>query len=234
MDIGDPEYQALSVIWNAKDGIPSRARCLRDNVVKEALKQYESFENMLDSFISLYHSIHGYKEIPDYLYGVLVHRAKVVLDKRGMTFLRFTTDDQYQIEALRSFGYRMGVSASRKGLSTQYIRFYDRDLIAAFGGLSKQGSPFRPSIDFVRGYIDGHSHFRQTTASRHRLTITGPLVPECHDFLVSLGAANTQVSMDGDSYRMNLHSKSLRAIRETLYPDGCVCNEDVKMRMFQE
>lgn len=67
--------------------------------------------------------------------------------------------------------------------------------------------------------------------------MVGPFVPQVHDFLVNLGAANTQVysehGYDSGALRMNIHTKSLRRIKNALYPEGCVCNENVSSRIFQ-
>ncbi|GMA59476.1 hypothetical protein GCM10025858_39800 [Alicyclobacillus sacchari] len=199
---------------------------------EQVIQKYGTWSNALVEFFNAYFGLHGYPAIPDYLLGALVSRAKVVRDKRGRWFMRFVSDDQAQISILRSFMRRSNVYPVRKGKLSLYVRCYDVDLMYAFEHACATEPVFRPTVDFVRGYIDTHSHFRIDPAGRYRLTLTGPLVPECHDFLVALGARNTRVTSIKASYRMNLHAGSLRRVREVLYPPGCVCNPEIRQKMF--
>ncbi len=239
MHQNDLEYKVFLHIWQKQHRVP-RPREYRALVkgtsypsIDELTMKYGSFDNAISSFLRLYHAIHGYKEIPDYLLGALVNRARIVREKNRRIYLRYTSDDVAQIDILRSFMHDATVHRASQKQSTLYLRCYDDELNLAFEHLCRDGLPVRPTVDFVRGYIDTHSHFRMTTPQRHRLTITGPLVPQCHDFLVQLGAEDTQVSRVSNSYRMNIHSRSLRSIRDALYPDGCVCNECVRRMMYE-
>jgi hypothetical protein len=235
----DAEYKLFIQIWQEQHRVPRpreyRALAKRTSYpsIEELTEKYGSFDNAVSSFLHLYHAIHGYREIPDYLLGALVGRAKVVRENNRRIYLRYTSDDVAQIDILRSFMRDSTVHRASQKQSTLYLRCYDDELTLAFEHECRDGLPFRPTVDFVRGYIDTHSHFRATTPQRHRLTITGPLVPQCHDFLVQLGAENTQISRVGNSYRMNVHSRSLQKIRDALYPDGCVCNERVRRMMYE-
>ena len=244
VQLDDPAYQVFASLWEEKHHIP-RIHQYRSRSKKEAslpslddLNQlYGSYNQALFEFLDLYHSIHGYIPLHDYLLGALVNRAKVVHTNRGRWFLRITSKDEAQFNTLSKF-ITFSVTNAQKRKPTKYLRCYDDDVIIAYDHLCKDGPPFRESADFVRGYIDTHSHFRSTSATSHRLTITGSLVPQVHDFLVRLGATNTKVYIEHPnkqylSYRMNVHAKSLRKIREVLYPMDCVCNEEVRKKMYQ-
>ena len=160
---------------------------------------------------------------------------RVVWDKRkGRPFLRFISNDMTQLKLLSTYLKPIGIYPIHKRKLSWYLRCYDDDLILAYEHLCESSLPFRPTLDFVRGYIDTHSHFHISTPGYTCLTLTGWLVPQCHDFLVGLGAINNKVYHQSiGTPRMNLHTKSLRKIRETLYPPGCVCNEEVRARLYR-
>lgn len=236
------EYNVLSDLFVQLHRTPSKREYrerVRDTYFPSAemlVKQYGSFQEVLSSFTEAYFSQHGYPEIPDYLLGALISRTKLVQERRGQTYLRFISEDKEQIKIIRSFLYNTSEYHQRKDKATMYVRCYDKPMIATWQHLNLNEvteSVFRPTVDFVRGYIDTHSCFRKTTTDRRRLTLSGPLVPQCHDFLVQLGASNTTVQKLHNSYRMNIHSRSLARIRDALYPNGCVCNEHIRMSMYQ-
>ena len=242
----DPVYQVLAAIWVDKHRIPrphqyrAKTKKILLPSLQEVIQQYGSFDHAVAAFFDTYFAIHGYAEIHDYLLGALTNRGKVVREKRGTNrmYLRFTSSDEEQIELIRAFIPQSTVYLSKKTKPTLYLRCYDDELILAFEHLYQSSWPFRPTLDFVREYIDTHSHFRKTSPTTFRLTITGPLVPQVHDFLVQLGATNTKVYMENDekdeSFRMNVHTKSIRKIRDKLYPFECVYyNERVRAKIYR-
>lgn len=249
MQLDDPIYKIMADIWETTHKLPRpheyRGKTRRTTLptFDDLVQQFGTFDNAVIEFIDAYYAIHGYAYIDDYLLGALVSNAVLIWPKnnRSRWFLRFITNDEPQIKILESFPL-MKKSARTKFKvdrpSSIYLRCYDDDLIIAYDHLCKTNQLFRPTIDFIRGYIDTHSHFRKTSSTAFRLTITGPLVPQIHDFLLDFGAANTSVHIayetkHKESYRMNLHMKSLRKIRDVLYPDGCLCNEKIRLRIYQ-
>lgn len=234
----EPVFEILALVWEEKRRLPKVsdyrriARKRQTEPPDHVIQRYGTWSRVLDEFFQSYFTLHGYPTIPDYLFGALFSRAKVVRNQRGQWFLRFVSHDTTQIELLRSFMRRSSVTRVNRGKPSLYLRCYDVDLLCAYEHACEVEPVFRPTVDFVRGYIDTHSHFRKDPSGRDRLTLTGPLVPECHDFLVALGARNTRVSRVKDSYRMNVHAGSLRRIREALYPPGCVCNPEIRARIF--
>lgn len=246
MQFDDPIYKILADIWEETHKLP-RPRQYRSKTVRTTLppfddlvEQYRSFDNAVSEFLDIYHESCGYTHIDDYLLGALVSRTKVVRPKnnRSRWFLRITKSDKEQIAIIQSY-LQVSSYPAKKSKPAKYLRCYEDDLIIAFDHLCRDALPFRDSVHFVRGYIDTHSHFRRTGANTFRLTITGPLVPQVHNFLTRLGAANTSVydidyeAKKKETYRMNVHMKSLRKIRDALYPDGCICNEEVRVKIYQ-
>ncbi|TDY40592.1 hypothetical protein C7445_11912 [Alicyclobacillus sacchari] len=238
MKPSDPIFEIIQQTWENKHRLPKKSdyRRIAQNQqtvpVEQVMQHYGTWTRVLDDFFQAYFTLHGYPTIPDYLFGALVSRAKVVRNPRGQWFLRFVSHDTIQIELLRSFMRRSSVTRVNRGKPSLYLRCYDVELLFAYEHACQVEPVFRPTVDFVRGYIDTHSHFRKDPSGRDRLTLTGPLVPGCHDFLVALGARNTRVSRVKESYRMNVHAGSLRRIREALYPPECVCNEAIRARIF--
>lgn len=87
--------------------------------IAELEKTYGSFEQAVQSFFDTYHTLHGYKEIPDYLLGALVTRAKVVCDKRKkQSFLLFIPSNMTQIKLLSLYLGHIGIYPVRKGNPT--------------------------------------------------------------------------------------------------------------------
>lgn len=238
MQPDEPVFEILALLWEEKRRLPKVsdyrqiARKRQTERPDHVIQRYGTWSRVLEDFFQAYFTLHGYPTIPDYLFGALVSRAKVVRDKRGFWYLRFVSQDTTQIELLRSFMCRSSATLVNRGKPSLYVRCYDVDLLCAYEHACQSEPVFRPTVDFVRGYIDTHSHFRIDPSGRYRLTLTGPLVPECHDFLVALGARNTRVTSIKSSYRMNLHAGSLRRVREVLYPPGCVCNPEIRQKMF--
>lgn len=233
-------YEIFADLWESKHRLPRphqfRSKTKNTSTYDELIQTYGSFDHALLDFLESYHAIHGYKHIPDYLLGALVGHAKMVIPKKSRWFLRITTSDKAKIDV---YDKLMDISQypSKRSNNTMYLRCYEDDLLVAYNHLTKESLPFRPSVDFVRGYIDTHSYFRQAGINTLRLTITGTLVQEVHDFLVQLGAKNTRVYTEHvtakGSMRMNVLAKSIRVIRNTLYPPGCICNQDVKEKLFK-
>ncbi|SFU95698.1 hypothetical protein [Alicyclobacillus macrosporangiidus] len=233
----DPEYILMESVTTYNNRFPSKrdyhsaARGTSYPTVAMLIDKYGSFNNFVESFLKTYISVHECP-LPDYLLGCLAYRAKVVRDRRRF-HVRFITKDIEQIRVLQSFAQHMQVYPSNKHKPTLYVRLYDTYLVTGLERFYNGYKYFIPSIDFVRGYIETHGHFRVEAPGRYRLTLTGPLVPLCRDFLVGVGARNTRLYSVGSSYRWNIQSGSLRKLRDTLYPDGCVCNERVRMMMYK-
>ncbi|WP_197029382.1 hypothetical protein [Alicyclobacillus macrosporangiidus] len=233
----DPEYILMERVTNYNQRFPSKrdyhsaARVTSYPSVAQLMDKYGTFNHFMEAFLKTYVSVHECP-LPDYLLGVLAYRAKVVHSGRRF-HVRLATRDTEQIQVLQSFAQYMQVYPSNKHKPTLYVRLYDTYLVTGLERFYTVDNSFSPTVDFVRGYIDTHSHFRIETPGRYRLTITGPLVPQCRDVLVRLGARNTRVSSVKSSFRWNIHSGSLRKIRDALYPNGCICNERVRMMMYK-
>ncbi|MCL6600069.1 MAG: hypothetical protein K6T81_15230 [Alicyclobacillus macrosporangiidus] len=243
MDRFDPEYMLMEELTNRHADQNGKFPSLRDYraSVREAgfpcpsaqqlIEKYGSFNPFVDSFLKTYVSL-NVCPLPDYLLGFLAYRAKVIHASRRF-HLRFLTHEMEHIRILQQFARHLRCYKAKEGKPTLMVRIYDAALVTGLERFYTVDNSFRPTVDFVRGYIDTHSHFRIQTPGKYRLTIWGPLVPQCHDFLVRLGARNTRVHSVGESYRMNLHCGSLRKIRHELYPLDCLCNEQVRMMLYK-
>ena len=198
--------------------------------VEELVEKWGSYQNAFIEFQTLYRkSVYPVVEISDYLLGCLITHAKLVRNIRagGRSFLRFVLQDREHIEHIRAMLGETSVYRNTRRTSSWYVRCYDESLLGfwEFHDLNEHPeAAFRDTADFVRGYIETHSHFGLTPGNKRRLTLVGPLVPQCRDFLVKLGASKTTVfhaNRDEKLKRMNVHSMSLVKVRDALYPDGC-------------
>lgn len=240
MNKGDPEFKVLSDIYEKTHKRPmlgeykGRTKGTTCPTTTELLAKYGSRQALVDNFLELYHQLHGNVYVPDYLLGALVDRCRVRRQPTGSAYLRIITTDENQIDAMATYVYNYSVNVLRKEPISYEFRILDYDLILALENMRFfEEPPFISSMDFVRGYLDSHSAVREygDVHPLIRLTISGPLVPQIHDFLVSLGASNTQVLFDG-SQRMHVHAKSLRLIRQKLYPPGAVANARKKFQVY--
>jgi len=246
VELFSPEYLAFADMYentHKKPTVALYAQHLADRPdlpgSKELILKYGSRQKTVDSFLSTYHNENGYLKVPDYLLGSLVGRSKVVRRKdTGWTFLRFTTNDHDQIDAMAQYLHNWSVVNLNKEASSYELRISDYDLVLSLEHMDFfNNPPFIPNADFVRGYCDAHSSIRFYSAlKKHesvRLTLSGILVPLVHDYLVSLGANNTSVIQEGPSLRMHIQPKSLRRIRDMLYPVGRVSNSRKRMQIYR-
>lgn len=245
MDRNEPVYRVLSEIYRETHKKPTitlyRPYAAEDANLpkaKEVVSKYGSSQAFTDAFLAVYHENNDHIEVPNYLLGCLVGRCKVVRRKNGYTFLRFTSTDSDQIDAMIKFVHNWSTVDARKDATLYELRIADYDLIAALEHLDFfENPPFIPDVDFVRGYCDAHSAVRFYESTRKnelvRLTLSGSLVPQVHDYLVAMGANDTRVIKEGTTLRMHIQSKSLRRIREQLYPAGCICNVRKRMQIYR-
>ena len=240
----DVESHAFFALWKIHGKRP-RIEHYRNYIrtspyppVKKLEEKWGSWKNACGAFETLHRSLrYPNVEYPDYLLGMLAGHAKLVHNfRKGRSHVRFISDDMEQLEIIRSMLDETALYPNVNGKPSQLLRCYDEPLVALWEALDLNDHPeavFRPTIDFVRGYIETHSHLHVTTPGRKRLTIVGPLVPQCSDILVSLGATQTTVYTEPKkSYRMNIHSKSLKKIQDALYPEGCVYNHRIRVALY--
>jgi hypothetical protein len=244
LHINDSEFWVLSHIYentHKKPTMTEYRRDVRGTKMPKAhalLEQYGSTQAVVDQFVELYHSVHGYISVPEYLLGCLAGRTSLVQRTSGWKHLRFITSDEDQLDAMMIYMHNVAVHPLRKQPLTLELRCSDHHLTSSLEHMGFfDETPFIASPDFVRGYCDTHSSFRTYPTSHQRemvrMTISGPLVPQVHDYLVELGANNTQVLKEETRMRMHVQATSLRRIRETLYPLGCVCNVRKRMMIYR-
>jgi hypothetical protein len=205
---------------------------------RDLLLKYGSAQAVINDFIESYYKIYEPVRVPDYLLGSFVGRCKLVRRKTGWAHLRYITSDESQIDTVTSFIHNFAVHPVKKDTAIYEMRIHDHDLIMALIKMDFfNESIFIPTVDFVRGYCDGHSALRPYTSTKNhelfRMTISGQLVPQIHDFLVSMGASDTRVIKEGSTLRMHINARSLRRIREKLYPPGCVCNIRKRIMVYR-
>lgn len=245
MNPTDPEFGVLSTIYQSTHKKPMlqqyREAVLGQDGMPQArdlIKKYGSAQAMVNAFIESYYKVHGPARVPDYLLGCFVGRCKLVRRKSGWAHLRYITADESQLDTVTSLVHHFAVHPVKKDVPIYEMRIHDHDLITALIDMNFfDDPPFIPTVDFVRGYCDGHSAIRLYSSTRShelvRMTISGPMVPQVHDLLISMGASNTRVIQEGPTLRMHINARSLRRIREQLYPPGCVCNARKRIMVYR-
>ncbi|MDP9729341.1 hypothetical protein ACOJUR_15595 [Alicyclobacillus tolerans] len=202
------------------------------------LQQFGSFHNATISFMRTYYLIHGGMEIPDYWLGWMTNRVNITWDKRGGVYLRIIEKDSLWIDMLRPLLEPVSIFQTGRGKSSKDIRSHNLDLIFTVMLLWETNTHpvFRPTLDFLRGYIEGHSFFTPLGHDKYRLTIHGPLTEACRHLLVNLGAtSSTQILLHKGTPSWNIHTKSIRRIRETLYPQDkdFICHPEFREQIWK-
>ena len=247
MEWTDIEATAFANLWRYHGKRPTTAQY---RAYVEDNKQYPSIDDLTRKWGSYFKALQAFEtlqritrepnpKVDDYLLGCLISRAKVVYEGRGRrAYLRFVLNDEAQLEYIRTMLGKTTVCRNTR--FSQYVRCYDEPLIAFWELHNLNDHPeaaFRRTVDFVRGYIETHSHLQQTAPGRKRLTLVGPLVAKCRAFLVKLGATDTKAKVfyrneKEDHPRVHIHSKSLHKIRDKLYPPGCACYEPIRQDIY--
>jgi hypothetical protein len=258
MQTNAPEYPIFAALWQSGRSrrVPSprqyetfRQRALAQRMpqiedpsaipsVDALIPTYGSFRQAFYAFCDAYFERYPLP-ISDYLLGWLTGRARILYYKDRI-FLRITEQDTDQVALLQQLIPTLSVTRASKTHPTKYIRCSDYPLIFTLKQLWEPSleHAFRPTIDFLRGYVEGHAYLQIVSpAKTKRLVLYGPLVPQCRDYVRSLGIeVTTRVYYTPGQYvRWNVHQKSLRKLRDLLYPSrqDFLCNDRFRRRVFQ-
>jgi len=258
MQADSPEYLVFTMLWksNSSGRVPTPRQyekvaqsLLSENAttnrakpaipsVEALIPTYGSFRQAFYAFCDRYFKMYP-RPIPDYLLGWLTGRARILYYKDRI-LLRIIEHDPDQVALLQELIPTLSVTnASKKG-KTKYIRCTDYPLIFTLKHLWEPSleQAFRPTMDFLRGYVEGHSHIHTVSpAKAKRLVLWGPLVEPCREYVQSIGIpVSTRIFYTPQQYvRWHIHQKSLRKLRVILYPSDqkYVCNPIFRTRLFQ-
>ncbi|MCY0896009.1 MAG: hypothetical protein OWS03_06900 [Alicyclobacillaceae bacterium] len=257
MQVESMEYPMFLQLWQSrKSGIfpsqdryqklynhlsPNRVAPKEDAVsvptVEDLIKRYGSYRQAFYAFCDTYYRLNPVP-IPDYLLGWLTGRARIATYKDRI-FLRITEQDDSHVDLLKTWVPGLYVTRASKVSTTKYLRTTDYGFIFS---VKHQWEPtltdaFRPTLDFVRGYIEGHSYLQRVGTRATRLVLYGPLTDVCRTYLKSLGfGTSTRLYTSHQQYvRWNVHQKNLRKLRVLLYPSHqeYLCSPAYRDRLFQ-